>query len=72
MGGNPSVTDEVVAQGPGIGLASSIGFWAQERAMAVSADLSADIASDFDRESTAEDAVWDTLGQGGSGDDGNA
>jgi len=73
MGGNQSVADEVVAEGPpAIGLAAGIGFWDQERATAVNADLDADIVSDFDRESTAEDAVWDTLGRSGSGDGGNA
>jgi len=72
MGGNQSVTDEVVAEGPpGIGLATGLGFWDQERSTAVTADLDSDIVSDFDHESTAEDAVWDTLGRNGSDEGGD-
>jgi len=52
------------------GIAAGVHFWNVERAAAVDADLDADVASDFDRESSAEDAVWDTLGAGEPGADG--
>jgi hypothetical protein len=63
LGGNPSLTDEVVAEGPPvIGDDVEFGLWNEERAAAVHADLGADIASDFDREARAENSVWDSLG----------
>ena len=55
-GGNPSVTDEVMAEGPPIvpatsvegGVLGGIAYWNEERQAAVHADLQGDIASDFD------------------------
>jgi hypothetical protein len=69
-GGNPSETDEVMAQGPPIlpgqttraaGLLAGVGYWDEEREAAVHADLDTDIASDFDSLGAAEDREHDAL-----------
>jgi hypothetical protein len=69
-GGNPSVTDEVLAEGPPIVPATTpegsvlggIAYWNEERDAAVHADLEGDIASDFDTLGAAEDREHDALG----------
>jgi hypothetical protein len=73
MGGNPSVLDEVNAEGPPVlglglsGVARGIGLWDVERAAAVDADLARDVNSDFDECADRENAAWDAL----AGDDGS-
>ena len=70
LGGNPSVLDEVNAEGPpvlGVGLngvARGVGFWEEERAEAVHADLARDVCSDFDGAADRENAAWDALSGG--------
>ena len=64
-GGNPSVTDEVLAEGPLLEpghVVPDFGLWNEERQQAVHEDMASDVFSDFDREGAAEDKVWDALG----------
>ena len=69
LGGNPSVTDEVLAAGPPMDLTPgpgmggpNIGLYNEEKSAAVEGDLVRDMSSDFDAEAESEDKVWDQLG----------
>jgi hypothetical protein len=78
MEGNPSVLDDVNAEGPpvlGLGTACvlrGVNYWEQERAAAVEADLSRDVCSDFDDAADRENQMWDALAGGDPDSDGVA
>jgi hypothetical protein len=69
LGGNPSVLDEVNAEGPPVfaptvgGVVAGIEYWDEERAVAVEADLAADVNTDFQATTDAENASWDALAE---------
>ncbi len=70
MGGNKSVTDEVLAAGPPVDLspggalgAPDFGLYRAEGEAAVESDLQTDTASDFSDEADAENKMWDELGR---------
>ncbi len=67
MDGNPSMLDEVNAEGPPVlpvgGVLADIGYWDREREAAVEGDLEMDIDSDFDAVGKAEDSERDALAE---------